>query len=716
MANLQGGADLDSINKKWSTFEAAYEEGWEKFDKFRAQTEERYKKQLAENLTAYFAKKEAMEKADEEKRFAYTIAGMKKELDTLQALKDKAAATTDKQEKAKLAKEITEYKKIVAAKEKVAEGEAKKRVAREKKRREQEEQKEKNKQIRSIAQDYTKSKQERLQIIQDEFGLSKAEAEAAYKKQTSSANAEKAFKALADYAKKLEGTINNISYAQTEIDTRLQGSKNKTDWATGSYWRQMNTDITRYVGMNAMVKQSDVVNNIKSMVGKGIAFNVEQRAFLQTISDKIATTFDATDATLVKLVRIQQADTTAARLGMESALTAFLNNMYETTEYMTEAASSIRANLYEASALMGAANATAFEYQVQKWMGSLYSVGFSNTSSLSAALGKLAAGDVSAITEGGMGNLMVMAANKAGISIADILAKGLDESSTNSLMQAMVEYLGGIYKETKNSKVVAQQFANVYGLTASDLKAAANLAGSTGNIAKNGLNYNGMLAQLNSMASTMYKRTSIGAMIDTLGSNLEYATASSIANNPALYSLYLISGMLDSIASGINIPTISVMGTGVDLEATVADLMRIGAFGGGLLEGMGKMIGGLASGNGSTTAGMLRGFGVGSGMTTVSRGAGTGLISTGVATSSSGYIGNAEGGDVKSKTLGDAAEDANNQLISAQDETDETKLSTVDSHVVQIYNLLQDVVNGNSSLHVDLSNTSAWSQVLNNLG
>lgn len=170
-----------------------------------------------------------MEKADEEKRFAYTIAGMKKELDTLQALKDKAAATTDKQEKAKLAKEITEYKKIVAAKEKVAEGEAKKRVAREKKRREQEEQKEKNKQIRSIAQDYTKSKQERLQIIQDEFGLSKAEAEAAYKKQTSSANAEKAFKALADYAKKLEGTINNISYAQTEIDTRLQGSKNKTD-------------------------------------------------------------------------------------------------------------------------------------------------------------------------------------------------------------------------------------------------------------------------------------------------------------------------------------------------------------------------------------------------------------------------------------------------------------------------------------------------------
>ena len=128
----------------------------------------------------------------------------------------------------------------------------------------------------------------------------------------------------------------------------------------------MNKDIVRSVGLSPMIKQETVVNNLKTLVSKGIAFDVEQRAFLQTISEKIATTFDATDATLLKLVRIQQADTTAARLGMESALTAFLNNMYETTEYMTDAANSIRASLYEASALMGAAEGTAFEYQVQK--------------------------------------------------------------------------------------------------------------------------------------------------------------------------------------------------------------------------------------------------------------------------------------------------------------------------------------------------------------
>ena len=128
----------------------------------------------------------------------------------------------------------------------------------------------------------------------------------------------------------------------------------------------MNLDVTRYVGMSPLVKQADVVTNLKTLVGKGISFNVEQRAFLETIKNKIADTFEATDTSLVKLVRIQQEDTTAARLGMESALTSFLNNMYETTEYMSEMASSIRSNIYEASALMTAKSATEFEYQIQK--------------------------------------------------------------------------------------------------------------------------------------------------------------------------------------------------------------------------------------------------------------------------------------------------------------------------------------------------------------
>jgi hypothetical protein len=69
-----------------------------------------------------------------------------------------------------------------------------------------------------------------------------------------------------------------------------------------------------------------------------------------------------------------------------------------------------------------------------------------------------------------------MAANQAGLSIADILAEGLDASNTNKLLRAMVDYLSGIYNSSTDSRVVQQQIANVFGLTASDLKALTNLA------------------------------------------------------------------------------------------------------------------------------------------------------------------------------------------------------------------------------------------------
>ncbi len=169
---------------------------------------------------------------------------------------------------------------------------------------------------------------------------------------------------LADTAKQVFNKANEIAKYQSAMDTRLYGSG--LQQKQGSYFRQFSSDITGLAGVSPLVTQSSIMSNLSSMIGKGIAFNVEQRATLESLKEKIATTFNATDGALVKLVRIQQADTTAARLGMEAALNQFLNSMYSTTEYMTDAAASIRSSLYEASALKGATEATAFEYQVQK--------------------------------------------------------------------------------------------------------------------------------------------------------------------------------------------------------------------------------------------------------------------------------------------------------------------------------------------------------------
>ena len=170
--------------------------------------------------------------------------------------------------------------------------------------------------------------------------------------------------ALASLTKDLEKTIDTIAGKKGIIDTALQGSNNQRRF--GSYWDQIVNDVNKVAGISPLVKQSAYIGNIEAMVTSGIAYNVEQRAFLETIKDKIAATFDANNATLSRLIRIQQQDSTASRLGMESAITSFLNNMYENTEYLRQVSTSVKSSLEEAMSLMSAVDAVGFEYQVQK--------------------------------------------------------------------------------------------------------------------------------------------------------------------------------------------------------------------------------------------------------------------------------------------------------------------------------------------------------------
>ena len=603
--------------------------------------------------------------------------------------------------------------------------------AKEKRKREKKEELEKKKKKKQEAKDAFSTVQNELgthitdifrkghiEAARDELAAKGIEGKDA-DKYIRAAQADAVYKALAGFAKQLENTATDVAKTQEMVDTRLWGSNHKKS-LSGSYWQERSYTITKNIAMSPFIKQADAVNNLKNLVSKGIAYNVEQRAFLDTISEKIATTFEATDASLVKLVRIQQADSTAARLGMEAALNEFLNNMYETTEYMQGIAEQVRGSIYEASALMTAEEATEFEYQVQKWIGSLYSVGFNNTQGLAGALGKLAAGDISGITDGGYGNLLVMAANQAGdLSIAEILQNGLDNDETNRLMQAMVEYLANIYEETKTNKVVAQQFANVYGLTASDLKAAANLAQSTQKIYKNDgfSSYEQMLNKLTSMADSVWERTAPGTMITNIFENLKYSTAATIGNDPVLYSTYMIASMLDDTVGGIAIPSVGswVMGNGVeiDLETTVADIMRTGAMAGGLIGGIGKMLFGLGSGSavGFSGSGMLKAFGVNTDdISTVNRGKGPGVGTTdsGTTISNSGYVGNSNADDIINSTVGGEQEKARQKAGALQEEQREIGLANVDEHIVEIHNLLREVVNGTYKFHIANDSVESW--------
>lgn len=516
---------------------------------------------------------------------------------------------------------------------------------------------------------------------------------------------------LSDLAKRLDGAIDKVGSFQGVIDTRLQGSSNKQH--RGSYWGQLTRDMMSVGAVTPFFKQEDFANNIKSLVEKGISFDLKQRAFLMTIQEKIANTFNVADGTLLRLIRIQQEDSTAGRLGMESALNSFLNNMYETSEYLTDVAASVRSSLEEMESLMTGAAATEVEYQVQKWMGSLYSVGMSQNAvnAIASAIGQVASGQVEALTNGGAGNLIVMAANDAGIPIADILTGGLDAKETNKLLQATVNYLAEIAEASKGNNVVQQQLANVFGVKASDLRAATNLAepGSTVDIFGQNMTYDNMIRQLNNMAKTMGDRVSWGEKLTNIWENGEYTLASSLANSPAAYLVYKLAGLLDDAVGGIALPFINVMGFGVDLNTTVADLMRVAAMTGGILSNLDPMVSGLANSFSGQAMLSKMGIGKGSGLEVVHRGKGDGVsaaASTGgsSSTSGSGYVGNSDGNSIKDSTIQESEDSKKKQMIEAKEEEPENQVDVLNSTVLKIYELLDNVASGSQTLRVRVDN------------
>ena len=82
----------------------------------------------------------------------------------------------------------------------------------------------------------------------------------------------------------------------------------------------------------------------------GITNNLTQRAFLDSISDKIAATFSATQDSLIEITRIQRQDTTASRLGLEAYLTRMFNNYFGDTSYLATQFDAVQSILIGTSA------------------------------------------------------------------------------------------------------------------------------------------------------------------------------------------------------------------------------------------------------------------------------------------------------------------------------------------------------------------------------
>lgn len=475
-------------------------------------------------------------------------------------------------------------------------------------------------------------------------------------------------KAVQSLVKLTSGVDNAIakytSYA-VGINARLQGA---TFTNSRNYFSVLEQSLQKSVGVTGFFKTETMMDNLQKLVEEGVATNLDQRAFLNTLKDDIATTFDAANGTLLRLIRLQQSDSTASRLGMEAYLTRFLNELVSDTSYLKQTFDNVETALIDASSQMTSSMATEMEYVVQKWLGALTGVGLSESTAtnIATALGQLGSGNVEALSGSNMQNLLITAASRANLSYSNLLQGGLTAQSTNALMRSLVDYM--VEMGSSGSNVVKSQLASTFGIGISDLTAASQLASSLDTITRDMMSVDDMYKELGYQMGVMSERVPIQSRLATYFENLQFGLGANIASNPAMAAIWKVNSMIEQATGGINIPAAFAFGTGVDLKSTVNQLMKLGIVGASTLSMIGDLITG--AGNIMSPVGMLSALGITAGNQTITRGTGVSTRQRGTSLSESSFIGSSSSSDLYQQTLQAANESVSQQTVTTGSEAD----------------------------------------------
>lgn len=529
-----------------------------------------------------------------------------------------------------------------------------------------------NKKLDELEKERNKKSQEDFKKLQEENAkyaiTTQQKIIAGLKKLTDSTAFKAATSAIDSYIGVYSGYMSGIS-------TRLQGFTRD--------FNQIQNKLTNTLGLSPYVKQTDVLSNVSKFVQAGIANNLEQRAFLETVADRIATTFSSFDGSLLQIIKIQQADTTAARLGLEASLTKYFNRMFGDTSYLNQAFDAVSNILLESSAQLNGQQSIAYEYAIQKWLGSLSAVGVSESTlqSLASGLNLLGTGNISGLASNeSLQRLLVTA---SGSSYADILTGGLGAQNANMILSNVVTLAQQLSSIENN--VVRQEYAKLYGFSLADLRAIANLKpDDIKSISESMLDYGSAMKETARSLSTIGKRTSIKDMIDNVVGNLQATMGEQIASNPGLYVTWSIADLLQKTVGGINIPI--TFTSGINL----AETMKVGLVGYSLLGSLGSVISSLRSGGGLD----LASWGADDYLT---RGTGTtSLRTTGVTggLSQMTFVGSTTTSDIYKQTAAGIAEEQKQYSAATGEETDLTKIvrDRIAVTLDNMYTLLQNTL------------------------
>lgn len=344
-----------------------------------------------------------------------------------------------------------------------------------------------------------------------------------------------------------------------KVNTRLQG----IDMGLGEGLTAFDAYKSYMQGftLSYTVSVPKYMDSIIDIIDRGIATDVESKALLATLSERMVSTYNVLDEHLTELIRLQQADLSYAQLGSESTLTQVLNSLFGNTQYLgTEGGSglydTVAGMLVKATSSMTGEMAVAFEYAVQKWMGSLYAVGLSDTAveSIVSGIVSLATGDVSGLnTNDSLRNLLALSASSAGLSYSEMLTNGLDASNVNSLLESMVSYLAGIYKSTSN-QVTKAEWGNIMGLSMQDLRAISNLTPQdVASISQSYIDYGSAIMEGNNQlnAAISNERLGLAGRQDILLENVLFSTGLTMGTDPTRLIAYQVGQKLQQIGSSI---------------------------------------------------------------------------------------------------------------------------------------------------------------------
>ena len=155
----------------------------------------------------------------------------------------------------------------------------------------------------------------------------------------------------------IDAALTKYLDAQQSMAAHLSGSSTSLSGVLNSLQNTLST--------SNVVRQERVFDNLGNLVKSGITYNVEQRAFLQTLAQDIDMVFNAQDGTLTQLIRLQNRDLSSNRMAIEYSLQKFLNQNYQTSEYIKQAFEGVSQSLLTAQSTMSARQAVDFEGTVQ---------------------------------------------------------------------------------------------------------------------------------------------------------------------------------------------------------------------------------------------------------------------------------------------------------------------------------------------------------------